>query len=181
MYKILIGLCFSAAIMAQSCLISRQPQQEIGSMNRQELKTFRTIRVPMLIARPILKAHLKDEGGSPELSNYVNRIKGLSVTVGLTSQQFDAAAFREMTMQAPYQNWMTVNAYGNTVFINAVENNDQIRRVSIAVVAKDEALVYARLKCNFTADELSQLISLLMSDEARFNGWMADIKTVGEK
>ena len=173
------GFCMVSFL--SSCLISRQPQQELGDMHSSELQVYRTFRVPMLIARPVLKAQLKSDDAAAALRGYLNRVNGVSVTIARTSADFDAAAFREMTSKAPYQNWITLNAYGNTVYVNAAEKNNSIRRISIAVVAKDQAMVYARLKCNFTPDELSHFINLLMSDEQSVKGWMSEINSAGGK
>ena len=167
--------CLTALLLFQSCLISRGTQNDLDDMDTREVYDVRTIRVPMFIARPIAKAHLKDEDCSRELRSYVSRIKAIRVTLAATRPGFDMMALRTMATQAPYQEWMSVNAYGNMVYINAAEKNSSIRKINVLVAAKDRALVYAMVKCNLSADELSRFISLLLSDEESMKNLMKGI------
>ena len=172
--KLLLLLSVGILLCFQSCLISREPQHDLRNMNIREVYDVRTVRVPMFIARPVVKIHLKSEHCSKELRSYVNRIKAVRVTMALTRPGFNMEAFRTMATQAPYQSWVSVNAYGNMVYINAVEKNNTIRKLNVVVAAKDNALVYAMVKCRFTPDELSTFINLLMSDDG-MKGWTEEL------
>jgi hypothetical protein len=85
-------------------------------------------------------------------------------------------ALKAIATKKPYQNWITVNAYGNTVYINAVEKKESIRKINVLVAAKDNVVVYAMVKCRFSPDELSAFIDLLIRDEKAVNRWIGSIK-----
>lgn len=178
--KLLLLLSLVTLLFLQSCLISREPQHDLRNMNIREVYDVRTVRVPMFIARPVAKIHLKSEHCSKELRSYVNRIKAVRVTMALTRPGFNMDAFRTMATQAPYQSWVSVNAYGNMVYINAVEKNNTIRKLNVVVAAKDNALVYAMVKCRLTPEELSSLINLLISDDG-MKGWMEELDSKGSR
>jgi hypothetical protein len=141
-------------------------------MDTRETYAVFTVRMPMVIARPVVKAQLKKENCSADLLPYVKKINAVKVTVAATRPGFDMMAFRTMATKKPYQNWATVNAYGNMLYINAVEKKGIIRKLNIVVAAKENAVAYVMLKCKLSPDELSECISLLMSDEKIVKKWI---------
>jgi hypothetical protein len=176
---LLLILIMGVLLLLQSCFISREPQYDLRNIDRSELYAIRTVTLPMLIARPIVKLHLKNEHCSKELRRYVNRIRAVQVTVAATRNDFNVTDFTAMATSAPYENWMSVNAYGNRVYINAIEKNNTIRKMNIMVAAKDNALVYVMLECRLSAEDLSGLISVLLNDEEAVTGWMRKIGSQG--
>lgn len=161
---------FAVLWSMQSCLISRDTQHDVRKMDTREVYDVRTVRVPMFLARPVVKIHLKNEGCSKALQGYVNHIRAVKVTMAVMRPGFDMPAFKTLVTKAPYKTWMSVNAYGNLVYINAMEKNNIIRKIGIVVAAKDNALVYAMIKCKLSPDELSDFISLALSDEESLRG-----------
>lgn len=168
-------LCLGTVLLLQSCLISRQPQEDLYEIDRDELYAMRTVNLPIFIARPVVKVHLKKESGFKELLSYVDRIRAVHVTLASIRPGFDLDAFTTMATKAPYQNWINLNAYGNRLYINAVEKNNTIRKINIVVTANNNALVYAMVKCKLSPEDLSDIINLLISDEKRLDEWMQDI------
>ncbi len=166
----LLLLMIPVTMLLQSCFISRQPGYDLRNLDRQEVYALRTIQLPMFLARTAVKLHLKDEDYPKELRSYVNRIHQLQVTVAATRPDFSLNNFAAMATAAPYQNWVSINARGNRVLINAAEKNNRIRRINIAVASENNGLVYAVLKCKLSPDELSTLINILLSDEKRLTG-----------
>lgn len=165
-----------AALLLQSCLISRDTQNDLRRMDTRETYAVYTVRMPMFIARPIVKSQLKKEHASKELVNYVKKIEAVKLTIAATRPGFDVEALKAIATKKPYQNWITVNAYGNTVYINAAEKKESIRKINVLVAPKDNVVVYAMVKCRFSPDELSAFINLLMSDEKAVKRWMGSIK-----
>ncbi len=172
MRKLTLPLLASLAVLwsMQSCLVSRDAQHDVRKMDIREVYDVRTVRVPMFLARPAVKIHLKSEGSSKALRGYVNHIRAVKVTMAVMRPGFDMPAFKTMVTQAPYQTWMSVNAYGNMVYINAAQKNSTIRKIGIVVAAKDNALVYAMIKCKLSPEELSHFIELALSDEESLRG-----------
>ena len=177
MKKLLLLLLTALSLLTvmQSCLINRDTQHDLRKMDTRQVYDVHTVRVPMFLARPVAKIHLRDEGCSKELLSYVNRIKAVKVTMAIMRPDFDIRAFRAMVTQAPYQEWMSVKAHGNMVYINAAEKNNTIRKINIVAVAKDNALVYAMIKCNFSPEELSDFISLALKEEGSMAGIMKEV------
>lgn len=163
--KIYITFSLGILIMMQSCLISRGTQNDLDKMDQREVYDVRTVRVPMFIARPAAKIHLKNEHASTELRRYINRIKAVRITIAATRPGFDMEALKNMTTKAPYQNWASVKARGNMVYINALEKNNSIRKINVLVAAKDNAMVYVMIKCKLSPDELSRFINLAINEE----------------
>lgn len=167
--QFLSGIC--ALLLFQSCLISREPQNDLRHMKKKEVYDIRTVRLPMFLARPVLKAHLKEEDCSAELRSYVNKIKAVRVTIAATTPDFDLAAVRTAATKAPYQEWVTMNLYGNMIYISAAEKNNRIRKLNVVVAGKENAMVYAMVKCKLSPDELSAFINLL-SEERTVKKWI---------
>lgn len=176
--QLLLLLTGLAALLSMpSCLINRDTQHDLRKMDTREVYDVRTVRVPMFLARPVAKIHLKNEDCSKELLKYVNRIRAIKVTLAVMRPGFDMPAFRAMVTKAPYQTWMNINAYGNLVYINAAEKNNSIRKINIVVAAKDNALVYAMIKCKLSPEELSGFINLVLSNEESMTGMMKAINS----
>ncbi|MFT3980082.1 MAG: DUF4252 domain-containing protein [Ferruginibacter sp.] len=172
---LLLMMTLGSLLLLQSCLISREPQNDLRNMDIRDVYDVRTVRVPMIIARPVVQAHLKSEDCSKELRRYVKRIKAVRVTLAVTRPGFDMPALRAMATKAPYEEWMSVNAHGSLVYINAAQKNNSIRKINVLVAAKDNALVYAMIKCNLSPEELSRFISLALSNDKAVTGLMEEI------
>lgn len=176
--NLLLTTAFGIVLLMQSCLVSRGPQRDLRDMNAKGVSDVYTVRVPMFIARPVAKTHLKDESAAKEWSSYMNRIKAVRVTMAVVRSDFDMYAFRTMVTKQPYQEWMNINAYGNTVYINVAEKDNSIRKINVVVAAKNNALVYAMIKCKLSQDELSGLINLALSDEKMMMGLLGSSKAI---
>jgi len=161
-----------AAATLPSCLVSSR--SNVAVFNKSEYASsvsVKTIKVPLLISKPIIKVYLRKEENVPkEVIHLIGNLKKIRVTVAETDNPKVVNDFRLEVQRRAGKAWLSVHQGDQWIYLKADENaKDVIKRISIAISSPEEnQLVYVNMKCNLTPDQLSQLINSAMdSDEGK--------------
>lgn len=158
--NIFLMLCM--LFMMQSCIVSSgKPNMSYFSDSGQEFKgaKFKSINVPMFLARPIIrKALQEDEEDHEDLLRIIrktSKIKVLTVENGDKSMLND---FADYLNNNNYEDWATIRHNGDRINIRVKQKGDAIRNMLITINSKEE-LLFVDVKGNFTAGDISKMIA----------------------
>lgn len=158
MKQLLIILFISVSFT--SCFISSSPVSGVIQPNKyNEISEVKTIRVPMLIAKPVVKGQLRKEGIEKEYIKLIRKVKKLRVMTGHTKDKniFNINKGEE---------WLRVNSKDAQVKIVAKQKGNLIKNLYVYVSGLESNFVYVGMKCRISADDIADLINtLLKSDE----------------
>ena len=168
----ILSLLLSTTSLLSSCFISSRSSIDVFYKNEYAGDvTVKTIRLPMLVIKPILKKYLKQEEEVPrEIRQLVNSLKKVSVTVARTKNQKLINDFHSSVQEFSGEEWLTVQNNNQWIYIKADQNNDDIiKRFMVAISAPGEQqLIFLNMKCNLTINQLSMLINMALdSDEGK--------------
>ncbi len=146
--------------MMQSCIVSQRPNMEFFSNSDYDYRgaKFVSFNVPVFLAKPYIKRVLKeDEDGEAvyEMVKKVSKIKILTVENGNKTMLNDYASYLN---ENDYEDWATIKHDGSNVNIRVKQKGESIRNMLITVNS-DKELVFVDVKGNFTADDISKMIS----------------------
>lgn len=160
--KIFKTICVAVCLMfiLQSCIVSEKPNMAFFSKSEYDYKgaKFVSINVPLFLAKPYIKRALREEGDNEEviaMVKKVSKIKVLTVENGNKKMLNDYAGYLN---DNNYEDWATIKHDGNNVNIRVKQNGELIKNMLITVNS-DKDLVFVDVKGNFTADDISQMIS----------------------
>ena len=161
-----------AAAGLPSCLVSSHSNVEV--FNKSEYAgsvAVETIKVPLLISKPIIKGYLRwGEDVPKEIVDLVGGLKKITVTLAQTNNPKLINDFRMATKQFAGEEWLSVRQGDQWVYLKADQSaKNVIKRISIAISYPEEnQLVYVNMKCHLTPDQLSKMINSVMdSDEGK--------------
>ena len=161
-----------AAAGLPSCLVSSRSNVEV--FNKSEYAgsvSVKTIRVPLLISKPVIKGYLRwGEHEPKEVTHLVGGVKKMTVTLAQTDNPKLISDFHKAVKQFAGEEWLTVHQGDQWICLKADQNaKNVIKRISVAISYPEEnQLVYVNMKCHLTPDQLSQLINFAMdSDEGK--------------
>jgi hypothetical protein len=161
-----------AAAGLSSCLVSSRSNVDV--FNKSEYAnsvSVKTIKVPLLIGKPIIKVYLRKEEDVPkEVTDLIGGLKKIRVTLAQTVNPKLINDFRVAAKQFAGEEWLSVHQGDQWICLKAEQNaKNVIKRISIAISSPEEKqLVYVNMKCNLTPDELSKLINTAIdSDEGK--------------
>ena len=157
---------FLTVASLSSCLVSSRSNVDV--FNRSEYAgsvAVTTIKVPLLISKPIIKKYLRMEEDVPkEVIELIGGLKKISVTLAQTANPKLINDFRMAVEQFDGEEWLSVHSGDQWIYLKANQNGkDVIKRMSIAVSSPEEnQLVFIDVKCNLTPAQLSKLINSAM-------------------
>lgn len=152
-----------------SCLVSSRSNVDV--FNRTEYAStvsVRTIKVPMLIGKPVIKNYLRFEEDVPgEIADLVGGFKKIRITLAQTSNPKLVSDFRTSINELSGEEWLSVHNGSQWIYLKGNQNNHGvIKRITVAISAPEtNQLVYLNMKCNLTLNQLSQLINFAMNSE----------------
>ncbi len=167
-----------ASATLPSCMVTSRSSLDV--FNKSEYASsvsVKTIKVPLLITKPIIKVYLRKEEDVPkEVIHLIGGLKKIRVTVAQTNNPKLINDFRLSVNRFNGDEWLSVHHGNQWIYLKADHNaKDVIKRISIAISSPEEnQLVYVNMKCNLTPDQLSKLISSAMdSGEGKkiLNNW----------
>lgn len=169
-FRIMLAFIFLlAAASFSSCIVSSR--SDLGVFNKNEYArtvSVKTIRVPMLIGKPILKNYLRFEENVPgDIVNLTSGIKKVRVTIAETSNPKLVTDFRTSINGLSGAEWLSVRNGSQWICLKADQDDQGVIkgiRVSISVPEANQ-LVYVNVKCHLTPDQLSKLINYTMDSE----------------
>ena len=155
-----------------SCLVSSRSSVDVFNKNEYAgTVSVRTVKVPMLITKPIIKSYLRHEGDVPkEITNLISGLKKISISYAQTKNTHLINDFRLAVDDLKGQEWLSVHNGKQWVYLKGEQNaKDVIKRITVAVSSpEDNKLVFVNMKCNLTPDQLSKLINFALdSDEGK--------------
>ena len=163
-------LLMAATISLSSCFISSRSDLDVFSQSKYANDvTVKTVKVPMLLSKPIVKKYLRHEEDVPRrITNLVGNIKKVRVTTASSSNQNLVNDFRAAVQAYKGDEWMAVKHDGKFVNLKAEQDTDAvIRRMMVAVTDPDDnKMLFVNIKCHLTPDELSELINYAMNDDS---------------
>jgi hypothetical protein len=140
--------------------------------------SVKTINVPLLISKPIIKGYLRwGEAQPKEVTDLVSRLKKIRVTIAETTNEKLINDFRLSVKHFAGEEWLSFHQGDQWVYLKADQNTKNvIRRISIAIsYPEEDQLVYVNMKCKLTPCQLSRLIdSAIDSDEGK-RIWKANV------
>ena len=158
-----------AAVSFSSCIVSSRSDLDV--FNKDEYArtvSVKTIRVPMLIGKPMIKSYLRFEESVPgDIVNLTSGIKKVRVTIAETSNPKLVTDFRSSINGLPGTEWLSVRNGSQWICLKAYQHDrDVIKRITVSVSAPEaNQLVYVNVKCHLTPDQLSKLINYTMDSE----------------
>jgi len=164
-----------AAAGLPSCLVSSHSNVDV--FNKSEYAgsfSVKTIKVPLLISKPIIKGYLRWEEDVPkEVTDLVSGLKQIRVTIAQTDNPNLINDFHKAVKQVAGEEWLSVHQGDQWIYLKADQNaKNVIKRISVAISYPEEhQLVYVNMKCNLTPDQLSQLINSAMDSEEGKTIW----------
>ena len=153
-----------------SCFISSR--SDVDLFNKEEYAnavTVKTIKVPLLLTKPILKKYLRSEEDVPaEVLTIIKSIKKVRATVARTSNQKLASEFRTGFAEWKGEEWLSVKNNNRWVGVKAEQGADDIiNKLMVAVTNPDDGqLIYINMKCHLTPRQLSTLINFAMDADS---------------
>ncbi len=155
-----IFLILSLMFIMQSCVVSEKPNIAYFSESGRDFKgaKFVSINVPLFLAKPYIKKALREDGEDEELIRIVKKVSKIRV---LTVENGDRNMLRDFASylnKNNYEEWATIRHDGDNVNIRVKQKGDAIRNMMITVNS-DKELVFVDIKGNFTADDISRMIS----------------------
>jgi len=158
-----------AAATLPSCLVSSHSNVDV--FNKSEYAnsvSVETIKVPLLISKPIIRGYLRMEEDVPkEVVHLIGGLKKIRVTVAQTSNPKLINDFHITAKHFPGEEWLSVRQGDQWIYLKADQNGKSvIKRISIAISSPEEQqLVYVDMKCKLTPDQLSKLINAAMDSD----------------
>ena len=157
MKQLLIILFISVSFT--SCFVSSSPLSGViqpGKYN--EISEVKTIRVPMLIAKPVVKGQLRKEGIEKEYIKLIRKVKKLRVMTGHTKNKniFNINKGEE---------WLRVNSKEAQIKIVATQKGNLIKNLYVYVSGLESNFVYAGIKCRISLNDVANLINMLMKTD----------------
>lgn len=160
--KIIRNICLALGMMflLQSCIVSEKPNMAYFSDSGQDFKgaKFVSINVPLFLAKPFIKKALREDGEADEvirLVRKVSKIKVMTVENGDPEMLKDFAGYLSNNR---YEEWASIKHDGDNVNIRVKQKGDAIRNMLITVHSGKE-LVFVDVKGNFTANDISKMIT----------------------
>ena len=155
-----------------SCLISSRNSVDIFNKNDYAgTVSVRTVKVPMLLAKPIVKGYLRSEGDVPrEITNLIGGLKKISISYAQTKNTSVISNFKLAVDDLEGEEWLSVHNGKQWIYLKGNQNShDIIKRITVAISSpEDNKLVFVNMKCNLTPDQLSKLINFAInSDEGK--------------
>jgi len=155
-----IFLILSLVFITQSCVVSEKPNIAYFSESGRDFKgaKFVSINVPLFLAKPYIKKALREDGEDEELIRIVKKVSKIKV---LTVENGDRNMLRDFASYLNnnnYEDWATIRHDGDNVNIRVKQKGDAIKNMMITVNS-DKELVFVDIKGNFTADDISRMIS----------------------
>ena len=125
MKQLLIILFISVSFT--SCFISSSPVSGVIQPNKyNEISEVKTIRVPMLIAKPVVKGQLRKEGIEKEYIKLIRKVKKLRVMTGHTKD-------KNIFKVNKGEEWLRVNSKDAQVKIVAKQKGNLIKNLYVYV------------------------------------------------
>lgn len=158
-----------AAASLPSCLVSSRSNVDV--FNKSEYTnsvSVKTIKVPLLISKPIIKGYLRIEEDVPkEVVDLIGGLKKIRVTLAQTANPKLVNDFRMAAKHFAGEEWLSMHHGDQWIYLKADQNAENvIKRISIAISSPEEQqLVYIDMKCKFTPDQLSKLINAAMDSD----------------
>ncbi|NIF07938.1 DUF4252 domain-containing protein [Chryseobacterium sp. Tr-659] len=147
--------------IVQSCIVSEKPNIDFFQNSKYDFKgaQFASINVPMVLAKSYIKKALREEGESEETINLVkkaSKIKVLTVTNGNQEMLNDYAQYLN---DNHYEEWATIKHDGDNINVRVKQDGDIIKKMLLTVGSKNNEVVFVDVKGNFTANDISKMIS----------------------
>lgn len=160
-------ICLLAAATLPSCLVSSRSNVDV--FNKSEYAnsvSVKTIKVPLLISKPIIKGYLRMEENVPkEVVQLIGGLKKIRVTLAQTDNPKLINDFRTAAKQFAGEEWLSAREGDQWIYLKADQDGKNVtKRISIAISSPEEKqLVYVNMRCNLTPDQLSKLINAAMN------------------
>ena len=152
------------AITTQSCIVSTNAKTEYLKNIDYKDKNSRiiTVNVPLLLTKPFIKSALRKDGESKEVIALVKKIKKV-ITVE-NPKLGTVNSLKSKLNNYDFEEWMTIKHNGENVNINVQQKDDIINKL-LLIVNSNEELVMIDVKAKIKADELSQLINKVETEQ----------------
>lgn len=155
-----IFLILSLMFITQSCVVSERPNIAYFSESGRDFKgaKFVSINVPLFLAKPYIKKALREDGEDEELIRIVKKVSKIKVLTVENGDRNMLKDFASYLNNNNYEEWATIRHDGDNVNIRVKQKGDAIKNMMITVNS-DKELVFVDIKGNFTADDISRMIS----------------------
>lgn len=157
-------MLLATMLLLQACVVSRAPLRDVGNSRAIALTNVKTVRAPMLLARPIVRMALRGEEEAAELRMIVRGIKKVQVMTGNAVGDINHGRLASFAMADGMQPWVTVRQRDKMVTVSAEEKNNFIRRFRVLVAQNNSRFVYAKIACKLDVDAFSRLVSGAIAD-----------------
>jgi len=146
--------------ITQSCVVSERPNIAYFSESGRDFKgaKFVSINVPLFLAKPYIKKALREDGEDEELIRIVKKVSKIKVLTVENGDRNMLKDFASYLNNNNYEEWATIRHDGDNVNIRVKQKGDAIKNMMITVNS-DKELVFVDIKGNFTADDISRMIS----------------------
>lgn len=161
-------------VFLSSCVISKHSNMNFVK-NRQIDKDAEVMAVSVstLLARPIIKNALAEEGEDEQLMKLLTKVRGVKVLT--IENQKDFSKINEKVShyldKKNYEEWMSINSDEDFVVFHVKKKKENIKRLFLTVTSEDGDGVFVRLKGKFPVDGIAEsfdqinLSSLRLKDE----------------
>ena len=149
-------------MITQSCIVSSgKSNMTYFSDSGEEFKgaKFKSMNLPMFLAKPIIKKALREDGEDHE--DVIRIIKKISKVKVLTVENGDKSMLRDFASYLNnnnYEDWATIMHDGSRINIRVKQKGDAIRNMLITINSKEE-LLFVDVKGNFTTGDISKMIA----------------------
>ena len=162
-----------AAASFSSCLVSSRSDVDVFNKNEYaRTVSVKTIKVPMLIGKPLIKNYLRNEENVPaEIVRLTSGIKKVRVTLAKTTNTKLVTAFRTSINRLPGSEWFSLHNGSQWICLKADQDaKSVIKRITVSISAPEaNQLVHVNVKCHLTPDQLSKLINYTINSEEKIS------------
>lgn len=152
-------LVLAGLLSFSSCIISKHSNMGFVK-NRQIDKDAEVMAVSVstLLARPILKNALKEEGEDEKLMKLLTKIRGVKVLTIENQGDFSSinSNVKKYLDRKNYEEWMTINSDEDFVVFHVKKKKEKIKRLFLTVTSQDGDGVFVRLKGKFPLDGIAE-------------------------
>ncbi|MES2800461.1 MAG: DUF4252 domain-containing protein [Bacteroidota bacterium] len=156
--KKLVLVAGCGLLLLSSCIISKHSNMSfVKNRHIDKEAEVMAVSVSTILARPIIKKALSEEGEDIALQKLLTKIGGVKVLTVENQGDFKAinSNVKKYLDRKNYEEWMTINSDEDFVVFHVKMKKEKIKRLFLTVTSDDGDGVFVRLKGKFPVDGIA--------------------------
>lgn len=154
-----VFLLICTMFLLQSC-VSHRPNMAFFTDSEYDFKgaKFVSMNVPLFLAKPYIKKALREDGEDEEVIRLVRKVSKIKILTVENGNKDMLKEYARYLNDNNYEDWATIKHDGDNVNVRVKQKGNAVKNMLITVNS-DKDLVFVDVKGNFTADDISKMIS----------------------